>query len=340
MGAIDAVLVTGAAGFIGSHVVRALLASGRCDVVALDDLSGGVRENLPADVRFVHGSILDHELLRRLFDEHRFSRVFHLAAYAAEGLSHFIRRFNYTQNVVGSVNLVNEAVRTHVESFVFASSIAVYGAITPPMREDQAPRPEDPYGIAKLAVEQDLAAAQRMFGLPYVIFRPHNVYGEYQNVGDPYRNVVGIFMNQILKGQPMTIFGNGSQQRAFSYVGDVAPLIAESAWNGAAQNQVFNIGADVPVTVGDLASEVARAMGVPGHPVAHLALRHEVQVAWADHAKAVGVFGARPATPLADGLGRMAAWVRRCGPRATPPFSAIELTRNLPPSWTAMTLGG
>src|SRR5271166_2604250 len=219
-------LVTGAAGFIWSHVVRALLAQGRVEVVALDDLSGGFCRNILAGVEFVEASITDHAQLARLFQRHRFRYVYHLAAYAAEGLSHFIRRFNYTNNVLGSINLINEAVRHEVECFVFTSSIAVYGAVTPPMREDQRPCPEDPYGVAKLAVELDLAAARHIFMLPHVIFRPHNVYGEFQNLGDPYRNVIGIFMNQIMQGRPMTVFGDGTQRRAFSYVGDIAPIQA------------------------------------------------------------------------------------------------------------------
>ena len=326
-------LVTGAAGFIGSHLVRALRDAGNVDVVALDDLSGGFRDNLPPEVAFVHGSVVDHALLQRLFDEHDFRYVYHLAAYAAEGLSHFIRRFNYTNNVVGSVNVINECVRHDVECVVFTSSIAVYGAITPPMREDQTPRPEDPYGIAKLAVEHDLAAASRMFGLPFVVFRPHNVYGEYQNIGDPYRNVVGIFMNQIMKHEPMPVFGDGSQRRAFTYVGDVAPVIAAGAWTVAARNEIFNVGADEAVAVRELAVAVADAMGVPGHPIAQLPPRNEVQFAWADHGKVMRVFGQRSRTSLADGLGRMASWVRLVGPRATPPFGAIEVTRNLPGAW-------
>jgi len=327
------VLVTGGAGFIGAHVARALQASGRFRVVVLDDLSGGSRDNVPADAVFVHGSILDHALLRRLFEEHRFSYVYHLAAYAAEGLSHFIRRFNYTNNVVGSANVINECVRHRVECLVFTSSIAVYGAAPPPMREDQSPRPEDPYGVAKLAVELDLRAAHRMFGLNFVIWRPHNVYGEYQNIADRYRNVVGIFMNQIMKGEPMTIFGDGSQQRAFSYVGDIASTIAASAWTPAARSEVFNVGADTPVTVLELATRVAAAMGAPRHPVAHLPSRQEVQVAWADHSKARRVFGEWPCTPLDEGLARMAAWVKAVGPRASPPFRDVEIDEGLPSSW-------
>ena len=189
-------LVTGAAGFIGSHVAEALFKSGH-KVVALDDLSGGFRDNVPARATFVEGSIVDHQLIEKLFQQHKFTYVFHLAAYAAEGLSHFIKRFNYTNNVVGSVNLINAAVNHNVKCFVFTSSIAVYGAGQTPMTEEMVPMPEDSYGIAKYAIEQDLKASHEMFGLDYVIFRPHNVYGEKQNIGDRYRNVVGIFMNQI-----------------------------------------------------------------------------------------------------------------------------------------------
>lgn len=300
----------------------------------VDDLSGGSRDNVPQGATFVQRSVVDHRFLAGLFEEHRFTYVYHLAAYAAEGLSHFIRRFNYTNNIVGSTNVINECVRHGVESLVFTSSIAVYGAGTPPMREDQPPRPEDPYGIAKLAVELDLGAAHRMFGLSSVIWRPHNVYGEFQNIGDPYRNVVGIFMNQIMKGEPMTIFGDGSQQRAFSYVGDIASTIAESAWTPGAQNEVFNVGADTPITVLELATRVAAAMGAPRHPVLHLPARREVQFTWADHTKAARAFGERPRTPLDEGLARMAAWARAVGPRATPAFADIEITKGLPRSWS------
>src|SRR5437773_11459383 len=144
-------LVTGAAGFLGSHVVRTLVQSKRVRVVALDDLSGGFRSNVPEDVAFVRASVLDNGLLADLFDHYKFRYVYHLAAYAAEGLSHFIRRFNYTNNVVGSVNVINAAVRHEVECFVFTSSLAVYGAATPPVHENSSTRPEDAYGIAKLA---------------------------------------------------------------------------------------------------------------------------------------------------------------------------------------------
>ena len=328
-----AVLVTGAAGFIGSHVAHSLVEAGR-EVVGLDDLSGGFPANVPPSVVFYQGSILDDALLRRIFRDHRIEYVFHLAADAAEGLSHFIRRFNYTNNVTGSMNLINEAISAEVKCFVFTSSIAVYGAGQVPMREDLTPEPEDPYGIAKYAVELDLRAARKMFGLDWMVFRPHNVYGERQNLGDRYRNVIGIFMNQLLQGQPMTIFGDGQQTRAFSYVGDVAPLMARAIDEPAAYNQVFNIGADQATSVNDLAALVAAAIGAPA-VITHLEARKEVVHALADHDKLERALGYRARWSLADGLQRMAEWAKRTGPSRPTSRQDIEVMKNLPPSWRA-----
>ena len=329
------VLVTGGAGFIGSHVARHLVDAGQ-DVVVLDDLSGGYEENVPAGANLAAGSVVDPELVEELFREHEFSHVFHLAAYAAEGLSHFIRRFNYTNNVLGSVNLLNAALRAEtVERFVFTSSIAVYGAAQTPMTEDTVPEPEDPYGIGKYAVELDLRAAQRMFGLDYTIFRPHNVYGEQQNVADPYRNVIGIFINQLLSDRPLTIFGDGLQTRAFTHIDDVAPVIARSIEVPQSANEVFNVGADTPHTVLDLAHTVARAFDVADPEIEFLPAREEVVHAFSDHAKLHRVFGRKPTVPLEEGLRRMADWAREIGVREPVRFESVEVLRNLPPSWAA-----
>lgn len=324
-------LVTGGAGFIGSHVADHLIKL-QHQVVVLDDLSGGYRENVPREAEFVEGSILDVSLINALFRKHGFHYVFHLAAYAAEGLSHFIKRFNYNNNLIGSVNLINASVNFNLERFIFTSSIAVYGAGQTPMREDMTPLPEDSYGISKLAVEQELKVTHEMFGLDYVIFRPHNVYGPRQNIADRYRNVVGIFMNQLLKGEPMTIFGDGEQQRAFSDIDDVAPVIAGSAENPAARNQIINVGADLPFTVNSLAQLIADAIGVPCNKK-HLPARNEVKLAFSDHSKCRSVFGDRKLVPLSDGINKMAAWVKAYGARESGVFEEIEIMRNMPPSW-------
>ncbi len=329
---MEKVLVTGGAGFIGSHVAECL-ARGGYAVTVLDDLSGGFEDNLVEGAEFVKGSINDVALVNSLFERQDYDYVFHLAAYAAEGLSHFIKRFNYNNNLIGSVNLINAAVTSGVKCFVFTSSIAVYGTSPElPMTEETHPHPEDLYGIAKLAVEQELRACKDMFGLDYVIFRPHNVYGERQNIGDKYRNVVGIFMNQILQGKSMTVFGDGSQTRAFSYIGDVAPIIADSIKVQAAYNQVFNVGADQPYSVNELANCVAHAMGVEPN-IEYKPARNEVLNAYSSHEKVKRIFGDRPLVDLEDGLSRMAAWVKAHGARSSQKFKDIEVMKNFPKAW-------
>lgn len=326
-------LVTGAAGFMGSHVVDHLIGMGH-EVIALDDLSGGFRDNVHSRATFIEGSVVDHDLVDRVFREHAIDYVYHLAAYAAEGLSHFIKRFNYSNNLIGSVNIINASVNSgRVKCLVFTSSIAVYGRNQVPMTEDLVPQPEDPYGIAKYAVELDLKESHEMFGLNHIIFRPHNVYGERQNIGDRYRNVIGIFMNQILRGEPMTVFGDGEQTRAFSYIDDVAPIIAHSVERPKSYNMIFNVGADTPYSVNALARAVADAFGVEPN-MKHLEARNEVVNAFADHSSVGRHFGDLIAgVPLERGIAQMMAWVKERGSRATTRFSNIEVLKNLPPSW-------
>ena len=378
-------LVTGAAGFIGSHVAEYCVKVLGMHVIAVDDLSGGFTFNLrwadldassssssssstgggerraSGSVRFVHGDVRDAKFLAELFKAHRFDYVYHLAAFAAEGLSHFIRSFIYRNNLVGGAELLNAAVKHNVSCFTFTSSIAVYGASQePPMLEETAPVPEDPYGISKYAFELDLKAAQRMFGMDFVVFRPHNVYGPRQNLYDPYRNVVGIFFHQLLQGQPMTIFGDGEQLRAFSYIDDVAPVIARGPTIPAARNQVFNVGADEPHSLNYLAAAVHTAVRLHGllphvtvdagmdgfdtlqtPPIRHLPKRVEVDAAFANHSKLRCIYRPPAPVPLQEGLGRMASWLRTVTFRDTDgsrkvvsrTINAVEVRRGLPPSW-------
>jgi UDP-glucose 4-epimerase len=316
---------------MGSHLATRLLDQGHA-VTVLDDLSGGFVENVDPRARFVQGSITNHKLVDAIFSESGIEYVFHLAAYAAEGLSHFIKKFNYENNLIGSVNLINAAINHGVKCFVFTSSIAVYGKNQVPMTEEMVPMPEDPYGIAKLAVEQELRVSHEMFGLDYVIFRPHNVYGERQNIGDRYRNVVGIFMNQIMQCRPMTVFGDGEQSRAFTYVSDVVRVIADSPLNAKARNQIFNVGADTPYTVNELAEKVATAMGVPVN-IMYLDPRSEVKHAFSSHERLREVFAYASKVSLEDGLKRMACWARDAGAKQSKRFSGVEITKNMPKSW-------
>jgi len=325
------VLVTGAAGFIGSHVAEHCLRQGM-NVVALDDLSGGFAENIPTGATFLELDLKDPDVTTELAKFGPFDYIYHLAAYAAEGLSHFIRRYNYETNLIASINLLNYAVNTGVKCFVFTSSIAVYGKNQLPMTEDMVPQPEDPYGVSKYAFELDLKAAHEMFGLDYIIFRPHNVYGERQNIADKYRNVIGIFMNQVMQGKPMSVFGDGMQTRAFSYIDDVAPIIARSPEAFRAYGQAYNIGADTPYTVLELSKEVAKAFQVD-HQVNHLAARNEVVHAFSSHAKVQQAFQTPTPVSLETGIAKMAAWVKAKGPMTPVHFGTVEIEKNLPPSW-------
>jgi len=325
------VLITGGAGFIGSHVARELLLLGY-PVVVLDDLSGGFKENVPAQVTFIEGSVNDVQLLEKLFTQYRFEYVFHLAAYAAEGLSHFIKRFNYTNNVIGSVNLINESVKNNIKCFVFTSSIAVYGENQAPLNEEMVPMPQDSYGIAKLAVEMELKISCKMFGLNYIVFRPHNVYGENQNIGDKFRNVVGIFMNNIMKNSSLVIYGDGEQTRGFSHISDVAPLIARSIEFPQCYGEIFNIGADEPYTVNELAQAVMKAMNAKVE-IVHVDARNEVKHAYADHDKVRKFFGRREHVSLQEGLSQMAQWAQKAGIRKIKEFDSIEIYKSLPSVW-------
>lgn len=325
------ILVTGGAGFIGSHVADELLVRGH-RVVVVDDLSGGFRSNIPKKAKFVKGSITDQEFINKLFDKHAFDYVFHFAAYAAEGLSFFIKHYNYENNLIGSINLITASINHDVKCFVFASSIAVYGTNQVPMREDMKPEPEDPYGISKYAVEMELQADNKMFGLNYVIFRSHNVYGERQNMSDMYRNVLGIFLNKAKDKKPFPIFGDGTQQRAFTHIADVAPIIADSIATPEAYNKVFNVGSSQPYTVRELGEEISKAMGIEPK-FEYLPARNEVASAYCDHTLLNKVFNFKARISLKEGIKRTVEWAKTVDPKEPEPFSKIEIKKNLPPSW-------
>ena len=327
-------LVTGGAGFIGSHLTATLLDQGH-NVVVLDDLSGGARERVPEAAELVIGSITTESLVDDVFASWAFDGAFHLAAFAAESISHAVKRHNYATNLLGSINLINAAIRARLAFFGFASSVAVYGETEPPMREDDVPNPVDSYGNAKLAVERELAITMRLQGLPYFAFRMHNVYGEWQNMRDPYRNAVAIFLNQVLRNEPITVYGDGTQVRAFTYVSDIVGMFLAAAQRGDTRGQVLNVGSTATSSVLNLAYLVREVMGVPDHPIVHLSARSEVQCAYTDSARARKLLGDWPETDLRDGLVRTALWARVHGPVDL----ASSLRLEVPPERSAAWVG-
>src|SRR5712664_2812090 len=241
------VLVTGGAGFMGSWLVDKLIESGH-EVVSADNLLGGKKENVNPDCKFVKADLIKRQEVKPLVKD--VDLIFHLAAYAAEGQSIFSPISINEFNLIPMNNLLVEAVNNNVERFVFTSSMAVYGDQTPPFDERADRKPEDPYGAAKSYCENMLEIFARIHDFEQVIIRPHNVYGPRQNIADPYRNVLGIWINRIMRGKPPIIYGDGKQTRAFIYIDDVTPAIANSGLNKRAEGETINVGSDQPIAIG------------------------------------------------------------------------------------------
>ena len=324
------IAITGGAGFVGSHLVDNLVDENEVHVI--DDLSGGFKCNINPKAIFHQMSVVNARQMEWLFSDYKFDYVFHLAAYAAEGLSHFIRRFNYTNNVIGSVNIINGCVKNDVKAICFFSSAAVYGHINPPMKETDIPHPADPYGVAKLAIEMDLTTACNMFGLNYVIFRPYNLYGIRQNLSDRYRNLIGVFINQAMSGKPLSIFGDGLQTRAFTLINDIVPLIAQSIKNEKAYNNIFNIGSMTQYTVKDV-SEIIKSCFHEDYDIVNLEERNEVKHVFCETTKVRDFLGEYSETPIEKGISDMVEWAKGVEIQELKYFNNIEITKNLPKSW-------
>ena len=306
------VLITGCAGLLGNHFSRYLL-DRNYDVVGIDNFSGSYRDYVDDrifDNRQFHTiNLLNINAVNIIFEEYKPDVVFHFAAYAALGLSPFIRNFNYTNNILASVNVVNACVNNDVRKLVFTSSMDVYGNQTPPFTEDMIPRPEDPYGIAKYAVELDIKEAHERFGLEYTIVRPHNVVGIYQNIWDKYRNVLGIWIRQVINNEPINIYGDGGVKRAFSDI-KYYLLPFEKIINNF-DGEIFNMGSDNVHTlneVGEIVSLVGKNFGF-NVETKHLEARKEVKSAYCNHDKAKQKLGFEDNTDLLKTTNEMFEWV-------------------------------
>ena len=319
------------AGLIGSHLSRHLVERGH-QVVGIDNFSGGYRDFVSEETFCHHADLQNHESVDQIIRVERPEVVYHLAAYAAEGLSPFIRRHNYLNNVVASANVVNACLKHNVRKLVFTSSMAVYGSGKPPFTEDSPLNPIDPYGVAKLAVEQDIALAWKQFGLEYTIVRPHNVVGIYQNIWDRYRNVIGIWIRQVLEGKPITIFGDGTQKRAFSdiryYLEPFEQLLTQC--NGV----TLNIGADRAWPINEAAHQMRILAANKGFKFSevHLEARHEAHEAYCDHARAKELLGFTDQTDLYSTMGEMFHWAIN-QPKRPVKDIPIEVERDLYSFW-------
>lgn len=326
------VLITGVAGLLGSHFSRHLLKKGY-EVLGIDDFSGGYEENIALGVSCANINLADQKLVDRWFRDNRPDYVYHFAAYAAEGLSPFVRKYNYTNNLICSANLITAALNHDVKKFIFTSSMAVYGGRNiPPFTEDMRPDPLDPYGVAKYAVETDLRLAHEQFGLRYTIIRPHNVVGIYQNIWDRYRNVIGIWIRKALNNEPLTIFGDGRQKRAFSDI-SFYPEPFERVMHEH-DGEIFNVGADRERTIlemSDIVIQCAKRHGITAERV-HMEGRHEARNAFCNHDKAKRMLSFRDATDIEKTIHEMFVWALACPNRAVKTIE-YETSRNIYSFW-------
>ena len=323
------IVITGVAGLLGSRMAEWIIQNHPSyTIIGIDDLSGGYIEHVPKQVEF-HQLDISTGNLNELIKGAEI--VYHFAAYAAEGLSPFIRKYNYNCNLVATANIVNACIEHGVGRLVFTSSMAVYGVGTPPFKETDAPAPIDPYGVAKYACEMDIQIAGEQHGLDWCIIRPHNVYGIKQNIWDKYRNVLGIWMYQHLNGEPMTIFGDGEQTRAFSYIDD----IVEPLWNAAirpeASKEIINLGGVEEWSI-NKANSLLRSIIGSGE-VIYKEGRHEVKNSIPTFQKSVDILGFEHKTNLDEGLWDMWVWASHQPKRERFVWPSYELDNGIYSFW-------
>ena len=322
LGESKKILVTGIAGLLGSHVAEYLCKKNHW-VTGIDNLSGGYKENIPEDASFFLSDLTDQKSVNNIMHVKKFDYVYHFAAYAAVGLSPFIRNYNYQNNIISSVNLINGSIKNNVKKFIFASSMDVYGDSNPPFTENMKPRPLDPYGIAKYAVEMDLANAYRQFGLNYTIIRPHNIIGPRQNIWDRYRNVAGIWIRKAIAGEPITIYGDGEQRRAFSDIKYYMKPFEALLYNKNTDQKIINIGSDTDCSINELAKIVQNIAYKKGYnvPIIYLEPRDEVKNAWCDHSLAKKLLNFRDKTDLKTLIEETWDWAIQIEPK---PVKSIQ----------------
>lgn len=328
---MQTVLITGVGGLIGSRMADWIIEhQPNCKVIGVDNLSGGFRDNIHPDVEFYQVDCQSKEL-QAIFAAHKPDIVYHFAAYAAEGLSPFIRKFNYENNLLATANIINECIRFDVKRLVFTSSMAVYGVGTPPFDEEHQPSPIDPYGIAKYGCEMDIQVAGEQHGLDWCIIRPHNVYGIKQNIWDAYRNVLGIWMYQHLHDEPLTIFGDGSQKRAFSYVDDCLEPLWKAGTDTRASKEIINLGSGVEYSIAEASEVLCEVMG-GGTPV-FKEQRHEVKNAHPTWEKSVRLLDYEDKTDLKTGLATMWEWAKKQPARERLMWDEYELDKGMYDFW-------
>lgn len=318
------VLVTGDSGLIGSHLVDALLQKGH----TVFGISSSNRNSNEKVKRFLI-DLRDRQATAAVIEDIKPEYIFHLAANAAEGKSMF-SPIDITSNGVNTFyNVLVPSIKSGtLKRFIFTSSIAVYGSIHVPFRESDLPLPQDLYGINKLAVEHALRVMSQVHDFECVIVRPHNVTGPRQNMQDPYRNVVTLFMNSLLKGVPYSIYGNGEMRRCFSYVKDVVEVIVKCGFEDVA-GMTFNVGSDKDYSINELSVMIQEISGIHIPPLYLPDRVQEVHTAVSDHTLVKKVFGYTE-TDLRTAIKETWEWCKAQGAQEHA-FTELEIPSNKAP---------
>lgn len=325
------VLVTGGAGFIGSHLTDKLIYAGN-EVSVIDDLSGGKIRNVNLNSKFYKVDLRNRVKTEKIIKAIKPEIIFHLAANAAENKAQFSPIDITSRNWNTFINTLVPAIISGMKRIVFTSSIAVYGSRQTPFKETDKPEPEDLYGISKLAIEEALKVLSKVHNFEYIITRPHNVYGPRQNMNDPYRNVVTIFMNALLKKESYYIYGNGEQRRCFSYINDVVDALFKCGFEDS-NGMVFNIGADKDFSINQLSKIVQEVTGIKIPPIYLEERPQEVKIAIADHSLSKKYLKYEDKTSLYDGIKATWQYAKNLGYQK-PKFDKVELDNPLlPKNW-------
>ena len=335
------ILITGSAGFMGCHLYDYLFNNygHEYEIYGVDDLSGGFMRNVSQKRYFTKLDLRDRDKTSSYIAKLKPEIIFHFAADATEGRSQFTPFSALDRNLVAYMNVLIPAIKHRVKKVILISSMSVYGKQQTPFRESMVPIPEDIYGITKSAMEQVTKVMSSVHGFKYLVFRPHNVYGPKQNLSDPYRNVIGIFINCLLQNKNFYIYGDGEQKRAFSYIDDVTPVIGKAALENKIENEIFNIGSDEVITLNQLADIILQEFfdtKVPKSlkPQYLLDRPQEVKDAFCDHAKIQKMLQYKPQIKLCEGLKRTIEWARLIGPQEFVYLDSFELDhKDIPRTW-------
>lgn len=322
------------AGFLGSHLADKFLAEGY-RVIGIDNLLGGYYDNIPEGVEFHELDLVSN--LHEVEQVTQGADLFvHAACTAYEGLSVFSPSLVVANTAQATTNCLVAATNAKVKKFVYLSSMARYGDHNGKLfTEDMETKPQDPYGIAKVASENLVKNICDTQGIEWVILVPHNIIGARQKYDDPYRNVASIMANRMLRGLQPVIYGDGTQERCFSFVQDVVDPLFTACNSPKAVGQVINVGPDEePITINDLAIDLAEIIGFELDPLYMTGRPQEVKIALCSSDKARKLLGYQTGTTLTAGLTELVQYIATRGPKDFEYHLPIEIeNERTPATW-------